>query len=286
MSRILVTGSNGFIGGHLVRSLRTHHEIFGLVRPGSSERIHPEVQWIEHNLTQPLGQGQLPKRVNAVVHLAQSRMYQQFPEGAEDMFTVNTQSTLRLLEYARQAGADCFIFASSGGVYGWGNGPLAENHPVNPYSFYLSSKYAAELLIGTYRSFFRTVIFRFFFVYGPGRKGMLMETLVRKVMDRETIIIEGKSGLQINPIYVEDAIRVFEPALNLSTSELFNVAGDETVTIANLVKLIGRIVGKEALVKHTDTGPQGDLVGDNRRMKEVLNVCPEVPLLEGLKEML
>jgi nucleoside-diphosphate-sugar epimerase len=72
----------------------------------------------------------------------------------------------------------------------------------------------------------------------------------------------------------------------LPTSDIFNVAGDENVTITDLVNLIEKVSGKKAIVKHTDSDPQGDLIGDNTRMKKVLGVYPRTSLLEGLGRLL
>ncbi len=286
MTKILLTGATGFIGSRLVHLFRNRHEIFELVRRIPVENAPTGVHWIHQDLTMPLEYSRLPKHVDAIIHLAQSKFYKQFPESAGDIFDMNVKSTFQLLEYARKAGVEHFVFASSGGVYGYSYEKFAETDPVNPLNFYLSSKQNAELLIANYKLFFRTVVFRFFFVYGPGQKGMLIPTLVSKVLNGQTIMIEGNPGLRINPIYVEDAIRVFEPALNLQTSDLFNVAGDENVTISDLVKVIESVTEKKAIVKYTDKNPQGDLIGDNARMKEMLGVYPKTRLFDGLHQML
>ena len=286
MAKILITGANGFIGHHLVSLLKDRHEIFALVRKGPDESISKDVRWIVQDLTKPLKYSRLPKHVNAIIHLAQSKQYKQFPEGAKDIFDINVYGTFELLEYARKTGVERFLFASSGGVYGYSYEKFVETDPVNPLNFYLSSKYTAELLLGNYRKFFRTIVFRFFFVYGPGQRGMLIPILINKVRRGETITIEGDPGLRINPIYVEDAVRVFESALQLQNSDLFNVAGNEHITITDLVRLIEQALRKKAVVKHIDKDSLGDLIGDNTRMKETLKVHPTISLFEGLKKML
>ena len=178
------------------------------------------------------------------------------------------------------------MLASTGGVYGHSYERFAETDPVSPLDFYLTSKFASELLIANYRKFFRTVVFRFFFVYGPGQKGMLVPRLMEKVKKSETILVEGNPGVRINPIFVEDAVRVFEAGLHLATSDLFNVAGDEVVTITELVRLIGEVVGKEPVIDYKDVKTEGNLVGDNRRMKEMLGVFPRTRMRDGLRLML
>jgi nucleoside-diphosphate-sugar epimerase len=284
--KLLITGVTGFIGSRLLHFFHKQHEIFGLIRKAPFGNAPSGVHWIEQDLTKPLKYSCLPKHVDGIIHLAQSKFYKQFPDSAKDIFDINIQSTFQLLEYARKAGVQHFLFASSGGIYGYSYEKFVETDPVSPLNFYLSSKHTAELLIANYRQFFCTVVFRFFFVYGPGQKGMLIPNLLYKVLSGETIIIEGNPGLRINPIYVDDAIRVFEPALNLQTSDLFNVAGDENVTISDLVKLIENVTEKKAIVKYTDKNPKGDLIGDNARMKEMLGVYPKNRLFDGLHQML
>ena len=60
----------------------------------------------------------LPDKLEAVIYLAQSENYRNFPEKALDIFEINTARLLKTLDYAREAGAKKFIYASSGGVYG------------------------------------------------------------------------------------------------------------------------------------------------------------------------
>lgn len=284
--RVLVTGAGGFVGSRLVARLGAEHEVFALARrPPAGGAAAAGARWVEQDLSAPLDYSRLPREVDAVIHLAQSRLYREFPAGAEDVFAVNVGGTFRMLEYARRAGAGRFVFASTGGVYGHGRGRFAETDPVRPLNFYLSSKYAAELLLENYRQFFRAVVFRLFFVYGPGQAGMLLPTLVGKVERGEPVVVEGERGLRVNPIYVDDAVSAFEAALRLGESALVNVAGDEAVTIADLVRLVGEAAGRGATVEHTGAEPPGDLVADNTLMKELLGVRPRTTLAEGLRLM-
>lgn len=53
-----------------------------------------------------------------MTHLAQSDFYRAFSERADDMVTVNVGSIVRVLDYAREAGAPCFFAASTEAVQG------------------------------------------------------------------------------------------------------------------------------------------------------------------------
>lgn len=280
--KILLTGAAGFIGRRVLERLEPGHEIAAVVRraPDASR------EWVVLDLAQPPVRAKLPERVDAVIHLAQSRRYREFPEGAEDIHAINVDSTFRMLEYARAAGAQSFVLASTGGIYGYSYEALAESSPASPLNFYLTSKHLAESLVANYQPFFRTILFRFFFVYGPGQSRMLVPSLLEKVRKGDQITIAGRPGQRINPIYVDDAVEVFAPALGLDRSDVFNVAGDEIVSIRDLVAVIEEATGEPAHVRHIEPEHEGDLVGDNSRMKEVLGVSPRVSLLDGIRSML
>ena len=98
--------------------------------------------------------------------------------------------------------------------------------------------------------------------------------------------IQGDPGLRVNPIYVDDAARAFEPALALERSDLFNVAGDEVVSIRELVELMAQVSGVEAQIVAAPATHSGDLVGDNTRMKTILGIDPGTSLRDGLSRTL
>jgi len=281
--RILLTGATGFIGRNALAVLAPNHEVFALVR-ALPETSPKRVNWIEQDLARPL-EG-LPEEIDAVIHLAQSRRYREFPEGSPDLFAVNVESTFRLLEYAREAGARSFVQASTGGVYGGGNGPLDEDARLRVLGFYPASKLSAEALVRGYETAFTTILLRFFFVYGPGQTGMLISTLIEKVRSGEELTVQGDDGLRINPIHFEDAIAVFEPVLGLERSDVFNVSGEEVVSIRQLIGVIEDVVGRQAVVRTADETPPEDLIGANKKMKDVLGVTPRISLAEGIRSML
>jgi UDP-glucose 4-epimerase len=278
----VVTGAAGFVGSHLLRRLDDEHELYPVVRRAPDDTR----EWIVQDLTRPLDRSRLPRRIDAVIHLAQSARYREFPDGAEDVYAVNVHSTFELLEYARTAGARMFVLASTGGIYGYSYEALVETSPANPLNFYLTSKHVAESLVANYQALFRTVVLRFFFVYGPGQDGMLVPTLIDKVRKGDQISIAGRPGQRINPIHVQDAVEIFPPALGLERSDILNVAGDEIVSIRELVGVIEQATGEPAHVRHIDPEYEGNLVGDNSRMKDVLGVQPRIALLEGIRSML
>jgi nucleoside-diphosphate-sugar epimerase len=282
--RILVTGAAGFVGGRLVRHLADRHELYAVTRRPPPAALADCARWIEQDL-RGLDPDALPDPVDAVVHLAQSTQYRDFPDGAADVFAVNVGSTFGVLDYARRAGARAFVLASTGGVYGYRNHPISEaGDEPRPSTFYFRSKRSAELLAEAYSEQFAVVVLRPFFVYGAGQTRMLIPTLIAKVTGGKQIVVDGNPGLAVNPIHVDDAVRAFAPALELGRSVTLNVAGAERVTITELVRLIGDITGRPPAIRHTDAQPEGDLVADIGRLRELLGVVPEISLADGLRE--
>jgi UDP-glucose 4-epimerase len=283
--KVLVTGATGFVGSHLIEHLAGRHELYAVARR-RPEGAPEDCKWIEQDL-RAFEPNALPARIDGVVHLAQSPRYRDFPDGAQDMFAVNVAATSGLLEYARRAGARAFVLASTGGVYDYHPDPIRESEQEpRPSTFYFRSKRAAELLAGGYTDLFAVVVLRFFFVYGPGQTRMLIPTLIEKVEAEQEIVVEGDPGLRINPIHVDDAVRVFEPALGTDASATINVAGPEGITITELIGRIGELLGRSPSVAHAEAQPPGDLVADIRRLREVLGVAPAISLAEGLRTTL
>ena len=276
--RVLVTGASGFVGAQLVPALvAAGHDAFALVRDAA--RAPVDATAVEADLSQPLRARELP-RVDAVVHLAQANV--SFPDAAHELYRVNTASTQELLEYARTAGAERFVYASSGSVYGLGEGVVDEDTPRRASDFYAVTKRNAELLVEAYRPFLATAILRPFAPYGPTQHGRLIPNLVRSVREGVPVKLNEGGRPRMTPLYVDDVVRVFAGALELDGHHVVNVAGNEAVGIYELATLIGEAVGREPVFE-PGPGAAGDLVADNRRMRELLAPERLTPLAEGLR---
>jgi nucleoside-diphosphate-sugar epimerase len=230
----------------------------------------------------------LPRRVDTVVHPAQSSHFRDFPERARDIFEVNVGSTARLLEWARRSGAIRFVHASSGGLYGHGDQRFREDDAVidsGPLGYYLASKHSAELLVEAYGSLLVVVILRFFFVYGPGqRPSMLIPRLVRATADGKPISLQGCDGIRLNPVHVDDAVAAVCHALQLTDSQKVNVAGPEVLSLRQIAGTIGRHLGVAPSFAVDLLARPRHLVGDTTKMAAVLG-APRVRFAEGVAEL-
>jgi UDP-glucose 4-epimerase len=264
--KVLVTGADGFIGSRLVSVLaEVGHEVTALGR--------------DVDLSLPLDRDALPA-VDAIVHLAQANV--PFPEGALDLYRVNTVSTAELLELARECGAGHFVYASSGSVYGFGDGAVAEDDPRRASDFYAVTKRNAEALVEAYAPFLSTVILRPFTPYGPWQRGRLVPGLVARVRDGRPVTLNERGRPRLTPVYLDDVLRVLAAAVELEGHHVVNLAGDEVTDIRGLAGLIGEALGREPVFEQ-GPGRSGDLIADNGRLHELFAPGPLVSLAAGVR---
>lgn len=286
--KILLTGATGFIGSRLLKALSSAqgNELYCTTRAARKPYGRENITWVQLDLSQQLDFALLPARLDAIIHLAQSKNYRSFPEHAMDIFNVNVWSTIQLLDYGRQAGIKSFVFASTGGVSGYKDAPVLESDPANPSGFYAYSKYMAECLMKSYSACFSTVILRYFFVYGEGQRDMLMPNLISNIRGGIPVMVHNRVGRRINPVYVDDAVEATTAALSVQGSEIINVAGGEVITILELSELIGQLVNKKPKFDFAIESGAIDIAADITKMQLRLGVNPTICLREGVSRVI
>ena len=279
----MITGASGLVGSHLLNKL-DDWDVHVITRTELSPQSN--LNQIIIDLSKDWSIDQLPEKVDVVIHLAQSAHFREFPDFAEDVFSVNTISTIKLLNYAKVCGASSFILASSGGIYGFGDGEFSENEPIyvkEDLGFYLGTKFCSEIIAENYSDFMSVNMLRFFFVYGPGQsENMLIPRLVQSVKDGRPITFQGKGGIKINPIYVGDAVDAIMQTLSLKESYKINVGGSEPMDLRTIGTIIGEQVGKEPVFESSSDEEPNHLLGDVEKMGKLLT-APKTSFEEGIK---
>ena len=283
--KILITGAGGFIGYHLAKKLASNNELF-LVDIIPSTKI-ANSHWICLDLSTDFSFKDLPNGIDAIIHLAQSKYYRDFPNSAIDIFKVNSLSTIKLLEFAREKSVQKFLFASTASIYSGKRKLFKEDDYIPaPKNFYALSKYYAELLVSSYSSYINTIIFRFITVYGPGQKNMLIPNLINKIIKDEKIQIYGQKGICLNPIFIDDANEVIERSLALKQSSVINAGGVENLSILDMSETIGDVLGIKPQFEFLPDRNDIDLIGDISHMERLLHFTPKISFKEGVKKTL
>ena len=282
--RVIVTGGTGFVGRHLVSALQGENEVVCLVRHPDAAPPLGRVTTVEWDFTRAMSRRRLPASADALVHLAQA--YVPFPSDAETLFAVNAASTQWLAEYARRARVPRFVLASSGSVYRPRRTPLTEDAPLLPPTYHPATKQISELVLRYYNPYFTTAVLRLFAPYGPGQVNRLIPRLLAAVGSGAPIELSHGGEPRINPIYVDDLVRIFTEALTGTRSFTVNVAGPQVLSIRDLAQLIGSLVGRRPHFVERDSQTRGNLVADTHLMHELFTARPEVGLKDGLARML
>lgn len=217
----------------------------------------------------PILEKVLPRRTKRVFHISEL-----YSGRFSRLFKSNTLATLLLLEWAKNAGVEHFIYLSSGEVYGKGTN-LDENHASNPYSFYATSKYQAEMFLRFYQRFYRIHTIRLFFPFGKGVEQGFVWNIAQSLISEDTIDAEYDN---ISPTFTDDVV---EPLIRLreqKDSDIYNVCGSP-VKLEKVVEELKKVVQKSP---KTLKSRKVALSGNNSKAKESLKYS-ETSLPEAMK---
>jgi len=278
--RIIVTGSKGFVGSHLVRELRK----------GGAKVISIDIS--KGVDVTDWGQINDYPDMDIIYHLAAKTYIPSAIEDPRETYRVNLLSTLNMLELGRRKGVNAFIFASSY-IYGYPQYiPIDERHPINPTNPYSRGKALAEDLCRAYYQDYglRCLIIRAFNIYGEGqRDDFLIPAIVKQI---------GKGEIELNDpeprrdfLYVKDAVEAYVKAAEYSGSdfEIFNIGSGVSYSVDEIVRKIIAVSGQRVRVKYLYQRRDNEImntVADIRKAKEKLDWEPKFNLEEGLANMI
>src|SRR5216110_19242 len=302
--RILVTGGAGFIGSHLVEKLlATGHEVSVLddfndfydpqIKRANIAAIAGEVPIHRIDLRDNAAVDLLfhREKFDAIAHLAARAGVRPSIAQPQLYYDSNVNGTLHLLDAARTAGIERFIFASSSSVYGiCTDVPFSEDfHLTQTISPYAATKIAGEFLCSTFSHLYqmRVVALRYFTVYGPRqRPDLAIHRFTRRIYAGQPIDQFGDGTTRRDYTYIDDVIQGTMAALNYDESpfDIFNLGESETIQLKDLISAIEKALGKKAKVNRLPEQP-GDMpltCADISKARKLLGYNPATPFTDGL----
>jgi UDP-glucose 4-epimerase len=295
--RIAITGSRGFIGGSFGRyAAAAGHEVLGVSRSSQPDADWPGEHLRADSLHSDLAPAFRAWRPEAVLHAAGgASVGESFASPFEDL-RAGAMTLANVIDGIRRAGiAPVLLIPSSAAVYGNpATLPIPETGavaPISPYGFHkaaceLLGREAAEILG------LRVVICRFFSVYGPRQRRLLVWEVYRQlVSDVNVLEIQGTGSEIRDFLHMDDAsAALLTLALRAKRgATIVNVATGSDASVSQLVEEMKRISGIEKMLMCHGASRPGDprhWEADITRLRELVPGWQPRSLHAGLTETL
>lgn len=307
MSKVLVTGSDGFIGSHLVEKLlKEGYKVKAFVYYNSfnswgwldtfPKDILNEIEVFQGDIRDPNGVKESMKGIDEVYHLAALISIPFSYHSPDSYVDTNIKGTLNVLQAARDLDTKRVLVTSTSEVYGTAKYvPMDEKHPYQGQSPYSATKIGADRLAESfYRSFNMPItIVRPFNTYGPRQSDRaVIPTIIKQLLLGKKEIKLGSLNPTRDFNYVKDTVNgFFEIAKSQKTiGEEINIATQNEISIGKLAnELITQINPSVKIVceekrLRPEKSEVNRLLGSNEKIKRLTNWKPNYTFEEGLSE--
>jgi dTDP-4-dehydrorhamnose reductase len=235
--RILLTGSNGFLGQKLT-DLIVQKTDYSLLCTSKSANRNPNIKGYDYVQLSLVNQQELATLIDTyspthIVHTAAITSVETCEENWEECKQLNMDTVQFLAEVCKQKNIH-FTFLSTDFVFDGKEGPYLETAPTNPCNAYGKSKIAAEQAI--IRSGCKAAVLRTILVYG-----------VIADKNRSNLILWAKNKLQNNevirvvqdqwrmPTWVDDLAHACLLAIQKNAVGIYHISSDEMYSILDIV---------------------------------------------------
>ncbi|TLZ45439.1 MAG: NAD-dependent epimerase/dehydratase family protein [Methanobacteriota archaeon] len=302
MTRVLITGGNGFIGSQLAERLEESGDTVTLFDLGfdsnsqglTCKKIRGDVR--DYPAVKSAVDGQ-----DAVFHLAAISRVAWGEQDPHTCWQTNLAGTVNVLEACEKAQSrPALFYASSREIYGEPeNLPVNETARPNPISVYGMTKLSAERACRTYSAAFgrenpvKQVVFRFSNVYGTLRDlpQRVIPTFMRKALGGEDITLYG-GDQTLDFTFIDDTVHGIVQAYHAALDhhpevygEAFQFVTGRGVSVSELARMIVKLTDSPSRVRRSPSNgfEVRRFVGDPSKARRMLGYEPKVRLEDGLK---
>ena len=249
--RVLITGSNGFLGNHLLNYLSHKNiDVFG-IDISNSEKKNSKTLVGDINDIKFIN-NIFKKKIDIIFHFAALADINYCSDNPLEVVNGNIVNTVKLLNFAKKNKVKRFIFASS--VY----------VNSNEGSFYKSSKIASESFIKEFNKKFNLnyTILRFGSLYGPGSDTSNgVHRIIERALNENKILYEGDANAIREFIHIDDASSAcYEIIDNKYKNKTILVTGNSSIKIYDLLNIISEIMQLNKKIKFNKNKNEGHYI--------------------------
>ncbi|MBU1122412.1 MAG: SDR family NAD(P)-dependent oxidoreductase [Candidatus Omnitrophota bacterium] len=295
---VIVTGADGFVGAHLVRSLAEQDVsviAVDLNRKRLSDFKDKHLTFLETDFTDINSLKDIVDRVENGCYLIHLGGYvlgsskEMVDDAVKRSIAVNISGSYNLIKGLKPK-LTGVCFASTLDVYGQPRQlPITESHPVEPNTFYAASKLSAEQYITLLlKDSVPLSILRFSHIYGQGNlHSKALTSFMRAVKAEENPVIYGDGSDLRDYIHVKDIVAVIGKVFRQKNKGMFNVASGRSFSLRQLAELAIKISGKNLSIEYKERQKdKWDYVFDNSKFKNEIGYVSQMVIEEGIKELL
>jgi UDP-glucose 4-epimerase len=251
----VVTGGAGFIGGHMVDCLVERgcavrvidNMVGGREENIAQHRSNPDVVLEQRDIRSYAPDDPFFRGAKYVIHFAGIGDIVPSIERPMEYMSANVQGTVHMLECARNAGVQKFVYAASSSCYGLAQTPTTEDHPIEPKYPYALSKYQGEQAAFHWHQVYKLPVnsIRIFNAYGTrsrtsGAYGAVFGVFLRQKLAGKPYTVVGDGRQTRDFLYVTDVARAFLAAAETErTGRIYNLGAGKPQSVNRLVELLG-----------------------------------------------
>jgi UDP-glucose 4-epimerase len=293
----VVTGGAGFIGSHMVDLLVTHgfsvRAVDNLVGGREENLAHhgnnPDVALEKRDVRSYASDDPLFRGAKYVFHFAGIGDIVPSIERPMEYMSANVMGTVHMLECARHASVEKFVYAASSSCYGLARVPTREDHLIDPRYPYALSKYQGEQAAFHWQQIYKLPVnsIRIFNAYGTrsrtsGAYGAVFGVFLRQKLANKPYTVVGDGTQTRDFLYVTDVVRAFLAAAETDKfGRVYNLGAGKPQAVNRLVELLG------GDVTHIPKRPgEPDCTwADISRITAELGWLPEVSFEQGVAKI-
>tara|TARA_B100000579_G_C22752030_1_gene814507 strand:+ start:302 stop:1303 length:1002 start_codon:yes stop_codon:yes gene_type:complete len=304
-NKILVTGSAGFIGYHLCKSLlNDNYDVLGIdnindyydvnLKKSRLNELSKNKNFIFKKIDiidkEKLSKSFKEFQPNIVVNLAAQAGVRYSIENPYAYMDSNLIGFLNIIELCRQLDTDGFIYASSSSVYGKNKKtPFSEEARVDsPMSLYAATKRSNELIAYSYSDLYKlkTTGLRFFTAYGPwGRPDMALFIFTKNILDKKPIDVFNNGNMKRDFTYIDDIISGIRSAIDHNYKcEIFNIGNNRSEKLLDMISIIEKELNIKSIINFKSI-QKGDVIesySDIGKSAKMLGYKPLTSINKGI----